>query len=79
MFHEQNNQKLPFYTAERDPQTVAFMVKEEDELMYYEDERVQVLDLPYYSQRWFARIVLPKKSLAKDGTVFFCDFDLTPC
>lgn len=43
------------------------MVKYGQQMFYYEDENVQVVDLPYKSNNWFARIVLPKKSLAKNG------------
>jgi serine protease inhibitor len=67
VFKQANNQQLPFYNAERDAKTVAFMVRDDEDLFYYEDEKVQVLDLPYMSAKWYARVVLPKKSLAKEG------------
>jgi serine protease inhibitor len=39
-------------------------------MWYYEDDSVQVLDLPYQSHNWFARIVLPKKSIAQKGNQY---------
>ncbi len=66
VFTKESNKKRPFYVAEKEAQTVEFMMKVE-QMYYYEDDNVQVVDLPYKSKNWFARIVLPKKSLAKNG------------
>jgi serine protease inhibitor len=66
VFYKGSNEKRPFYVAEKEPTAVEFMVKAE-QMFYYEDENVQVVDLPYQSNKWFARIVLPKKSLAENG------------
>jgi uncharacterized protein YneR len=42
VFKKADNQQLPLYNAERDAQTVAFMVRGDEDLFYYEDEKVQV-------------------------------------
>lgn len=81
VFYKGSNEKRPFYVAEKERTAVEFMVKAE-QMFYYEDENVQVVDLPYQSNKWFARIVLPKKSLAENGktsldVLLKTDFEVT--